>query len=77
MIAKAHNRVMPPAKKGPARAAHVSLLVRCTPEERAEIDGAIAKIQAGLPGGAIITLQGFVLDAALARARAVLKGGSR
>jgi uncharacterized protein (DUF1778 family) len=76
MIAKAHNRVMPPAKKT-ARVAHVSLLVRCKPEERAEIDDAIAKIQAGLPGGAVITLQGFVLDAALARARAVLKGGGR
>jgi hypothetical protein len=64
-------------RKAPVRSRPESFLVRCTPDELAEIDAAIAKVQAGLPGGASINRQGFVLDAALARARAVPKPGTR
>ena len=61
--------------KKPNRTAAASLLLRCGPEEKALVERAVAKLQEGLPAGAKMSTNGFILEAALERARKVLGKG--
>jgi uncharacterized protein (DUF1778 family) len=62
-------------KTRPNRSTDASLLLRCQADERELIERAVQKVQAGLPPGAKITMNGFVLAAALEKARALLGKG--
>jgi uncharacterized protein (DUF1778 family) len=68
---------MATAKPKPNRTAKASFLIRCSEEERALVDRAVEKLQAGLTHGAKLTFNGFVLDATLTHAREVLGEGEK
>lgn len=59
-------------KKLPNRTAKASFLLRCSEEERQLVEKAVERIQEGLGYGAKLTINGFLLDAAVEKARKVL-----